>query len=217
MSSSAKLMGSIDECKELYKKHQFAILDEEIFSSVERQVIKAKCAVSRDYVHREGVGSQGEMAKYLLLDANGTEKVAPQLFYRYDRMVGYASEIIGKELVKSPHWRSSINIRVYMTGDTEGLHYDTNPMSVLVFLAEGAPLQIEIDGEMTDIDPAPGKMAVFNGKTMLHRVPKVDYEQFRITSPVNVYFPGETDRPAWIDRLCYDNMSYEDATREEVP
>lgn len=222
MNSSHLLTGSISRCAKLYALYGFAIYERPILrpAECERIVNEFKDAVrgqEQDFVvHRNTVGSRGERADFHLVDADSTLTLAPELFDNYDYMVNVATGIVGRAVVKSPHWRSSINLRAYDGGAaTEGLHTDTNPLSVLVFLSKGAPLQIEINGKLTDIDPVPGLMAVFNGSEMPHRVPAQSWrtDQFRVTAPVNVYYPGQTDRPEWIDKLCYENMSYEDATR----
>lgn len=219
MSSSTLLTGSIERCKQLYELFEFAIYEEPILTPEE--CLRIECDVRWAdpslFIQRDSIGSRGEHAFFRLMDADAAVKVAPELFDRYQRVANVCSHIVGREVITSPHWRSSINLRAYRVGETEGLHTDTNPLSALVFISEGSPLQIEIDGRMVDVDPVPGHLAVFHGNVMPHRVPAPQRsDALRITAPMNVYYPGETDRPAWIDRLCYENMSYEDATREEV-
>lgn len=220
MSTSTLLTGTIDRCKQLYKLFGFAIYDTPVLSLDEchRITDSLKALSGEHFIHRDSVGSRGEHAKFKLMDADGAALVAPELFERYSQVASIATMIVRREVIESPHWRSSINLRVYQNHDTEGLHTDTNPLSCLAFLSEGSPLQIEINGAMVDVDPVPGHLAVFSGKTMPHRVPAKHMSnpwdsQFRVTAPMNVYYRGETDRPAWIDKLCYENMSYEDATR----
>jgi hypothetical protein len=223
MSSSTLLMGSIDRCRKLYELFEFAIYDRPILSleECERIVTELKGADDEYFIRRDSIGSRGEHARFRLMDADSSLTVAPELFDRYQWVADICAGIVDREVVTSPHWRSSINLRVYGGYETEGLHTDTNPLSALVFLSEGSPLQIEINGEMIDVDPVPGHLAVFHGQSMPHRVPPRRMtdpwdDAIRVTAPMNVYYPGETDRPTWIDRLCYENMSYEDATREEV-
>lgn len=215
MSSSTLLTGTIDRCRQLYGLFGFAIYEQPILTPEQCQRIVDDLKVSNDYIRRDSIGSRGEHAYFRLMDADSTLAVAPELFDEYKRVAEIAMWIVRREVVTSPHWRSSINLRVYGPGETEGLHTDTNPLSALVFLSEGSPLQIEINGDMVDVDPVPGCLAVFDGNVMPHRVPPAD-DQFRVTAPMNVYYPGYTDRPGWIDLLCYENMSYEDATRQAL-
>lgn len=217
MSSSTLLTGTIDRCKQLYGLFGFAIYEQPILSPDEcsRIVEELKGAEDEYFIRRDSIGSRGEHAYFRLMDADSALTIAPELFDRYQRVADIATMIVRRQVITSPHWRSSINLRIYGPGETEGLHTDTNPLSALAFLSEGAPLQIEVNGHMVDVDPVPGCLAVFDGNVMPHRVPPVQ-DQFRVTAPMNVYYPGYTDRPAWIDRLCYDNMSYEDATSEAV-
>jgi len=200
----------------LYDRYRFAILETPVLTEAECQLVIDRIKdlrVNRPdcEIKRNTFGSQGEYANYGLYDGFVSCEIVPELINQYRELARVTSAISGRDLVPSPHQISGVNVRVYEEGGCEGLHYDTNPMSMLVFVSNGSPLQIEINGTYVDVDPIPGHLAVFEGHKMLHRVPDGAPGDFRVSVPMNVYERGDTFRPHWIDKGLYENTDYSGA------
>lgn len=220
MPTSRDLVSSdVKRCAEKYYTFGITVFDDAVLGWTESKLIERKLreADRSKFYHRDSVGSQGEHAKFTLLDTDLTLSMFPFLRETYENVRRVTEAIVGEKVILSPHRRSAVNLRIYEEGENEGLHYDTNPLSALLFVTEGgAPLQVETLQGWVDIVPQRGKAVVFQGRKCKHRVPVGEPGAFRVTAPMNLYFPYDQERPAYIDKLCYDGMSYEDAARQTV-
>lgn len=208
LTSERFLSSKIEVCADLYRDAGFTILDVPCLEESTLEGILRNCGAFDDWIQRDSVGGLGDHAHFDVLDGPRTRAVAPALFGFYELAVPVVSRIVGREVIVSPYARSGVNIRRYRTGDAEGLHCDTQPISVLMFLTEGAPLEIETKWGDALIDPIPNRVAVFHGREMPHRVRAPEGEQCRIVAPLNYYFPDDIERPDWIDKLIYENVPY---------
>lgn len=167
------------------------------------------------WIRREAIGSQGDPARFSMMDRGGIEKYAPRVLDWEDWILRLAREVTGMDLILSPWYRSSVNVRKYVGDDTEGRHFDTQPLAALLFLQQGAPLRVECEAGTVDIESIPGRVVLMKGDELIHSVPPgpTDFYSCRIGVCFNLYTPDNTARPAYIDKMLYGNMSYEDATR----
>jgi len=96
-----------------------------------------------------------------------------------------------------PWHRSHATLKVYGPGDGQGLHVDTNPITVLLLLmGEGGP---ETGHGVHPL--APGQALVFRGGDIPHRVRPAS--AWRVTVPLNFYTPDDMHRPDYADALVY--------------
>lgn len=171
----------------------------------------AKVDVHR--VRNDAVGSLGERGKYWVISGPNVRKIWPEsdLKVEYDWFVQLAQAVSGdRKVIKSPYSLSDVNFKVYGPGDTQGVHYDSQPLSALLFLTNGSPLEIKLlTGEWVKIDPQPCMYAIFKGREMPHRV--LPGETTRVSMPFNLYYEDDQDRPDWIDEAIYSNKDYVDA------
>lgn len=205
MNTSDLLTSSIAKARCLYAQHGFVIVDNPLLTIEEEDHILENCQRFSDWIVRDSMGSMGERANYLLADYEATRRhLVPWADDLYQRAQGIVSDVIDELAICSPYKRSSVNTRLYLTGGAEGLHLDTNPISCLLFVSHGAPLQIQLlTGEWVKVRPIAGRVAVFQGRRMPHRVP-IWGEQFRVSMPLNFYTLDDLDRPEWIDGM-YEN------------
>ena len=165
------------------------------------------------YIHNDAIGSMGERGNYLVADGPTSFSRLVALDAVYDRCQRIVSGVIGKEVISSPYPLSIVNVKIYESDGCQGLHYDSQPITCLLFVTEGAPLEIQyLDGTWHKVWPVPGAIAIFKGREMLHRVPPGDPDQYRVTIPMNYYFEDDTYRPEGLDEAIYGNKDFEDAT-----
>lgn len=215
LTSEALHSTSIQRCAELYRETGVTVWGVPALSARECDRISnvLSCLDMEKFHRRTSVGPDEQKVDYTILDTYQTFNLFPSLCGVYVDGPEIISEIADQEVILSPHALSAMNLCVYRQNETIGKHVDTNPVSALLFLSEGAPLMIETFYGIVELSPVVGHMAVFQGRLCAHWVPPVDREQFRVTAPMNYYLPHDTHRPDYIDRISYYNMSYEDATR----
>lgn len=198
------LSTTIEQARDQYKLLGFTMLSHSWLDGPTIDRMARSVLDSNEFIKRDSMGSRGEPANYYLLDRDASERAIPEIPVIYSMFRPVVSEIVGEQVILSPHHRSSVNIRLYRDGGSEGLHTDTQPVSALLFLSTGAPLQIETFAGWVDIMPVPGYLAVFQGRRCQHRVPVVEHPQNRISVPFNYYFEWDQERPEWIDGM-YEN------------
>jgi hypothetical protein len=157
-------------------------------------------------LRRDGYPSRGGRALLEILDGFVVQEHFPELTQLYSDVRALAEIIVKAPVVLSPYPRSGINIRVYrQAGSGDGWHYDSNPLSGLLYLTTGGqPTQFKItDTTSLDIYPVAGLLLLFDGRRTLHYVPTGN--QLRITCPLNLYYPHDLERPAYVDRVLFEN------------
>jgi hypothetical protein len=169
-------------------------------------------------IARDGYPKRGGRSLHDILDGMVIQEQFPELEAIYSRARDVAERIVRTPVILSPYARSGVNIRVYRQVESEdGWHYDSNPLSALLYLTSGgSPTQFQIsDDTLLDIYPASGLLLLFNGRKLLHHVPKGD--QLRITCPLNLYYPDDTYRPDEVDEVLFENKDRRttDALRRE--
>lgn len=145
----------------------------------------------------------------------------PELKAVYHTLLPLISMITCADVVVSPYPRSDINIKVYPPGGgTLGEHYDTNGITVLLFLTTNkeAPLRMQIPRshpsrkdswiERKNIYADEGSVLVMRGREVLHDCEPTITEQ-KMTVVLNFYKRGDTWRPAQFDSFVYDGVDPE--------
>jgi len=158
---------------------------------------------------RDGMSSGGGRSIYDVLDGFVVNKFLPELIGWYEATRWFLEELVGRDVILSPFPRSAVNVNVYrppLTG--VGWHFDTNPLSVLLYLSEGnSPTEFQLaDDRVLNVTPHLGDMLVFLGRKIRHQVPLGS--GLRITCPLNYYHPDDCSRPEWIDRAIYENSDF---------
>lgn len=156
-------------------------------------------------IKRDGYPSRGGRALHEILDGNVVQAHFPEVSGIYARARALAEDIVGRPVILSPYLRSGVNIRIYRQSESEdGWHFDTNPLSGLLYLTSGGqPTQFKTDDGFLDIYPSTGLFLLFDGRSLLHHVPKGG--ELRITCPLNLYYPDDVVRPDYIDKVLFDN------------
>lgn len=145
----------------------------------------------------------------------------PELTTTYHSLLPLVSMVTCSDVVVSPYPRSDINIKVYPPGGgTLGEHFDTNGITVLLFLTTNreAPLRMKIPRahpsrkepwiERRSIHAEAGSVLLMRGREVLHDCEPTVTEQ-KITVVMNFYRRDDTWRPAQFDSFAYDGVDPE--------
>ncbi len=154
----------------------------------------------------------GEKCDYRILEADQLTQIVPVLDLLYSRWREPLSDLLGENVLCSPWRRSSINANIYGSDENEcGLHTDSNPLTILLSLTDGEPL--EFCGGLGVLEKhhvAPGRALIFNGKAHAHRVSGGPLNANRITLPFNYYTEDDCSRPDGWDDHVYGNKNFKD-------
>lgn len=142
----------------------------------------------------------------------------PELVTLYRAVLPLVSAVTNRDAVLSPHDRSDINIKVYPPGGgTLGEHFDTNGITVLLFLTtnEEAPLRMQIPRSHPSKEPwierrsiyaRAGSLLVMKGREILHDCEPTLTEQ-KMSVVLNYYVRGDTWRHEKFDDFVYEGVS----------
>jgi len=139
----------------------------------------------------------------------------PELNAIYHAIVPLISLVTCSDAVVSPYPLSDINIKAYPPGGgTLGLHYDTNGITVLLFLTENkeAPLRMQIERshpskkepwvENKKIYAKKGSLLIMQGRKTLHDSEPTITEQ-KLSVVYNFYESHDTYRHEDFDSFVY--------------
>ena len=171
----------------------------------------AERAIKYKHFHtRRHESSLGGWSEYRAIDGVHVAAKFQELVDIYHHLRDVMSTELSREVILSPYEMSSINIKIYPpSSGSQGWHYDTQPLTCLLYLSEGSQTLIELeDGSLYGVDPKPGTLLVMEGRRMKHKV-GVNGPAPRVTVPFNFYYPHDTYRPAYVDEAIYNNAVLE--------
>lgn len=198
-----------------YESEGIAIIDGTMSDRLARDLAdRALEFAHQQGYRRDGVASGGGRSIYLVLDGLQVEKHFPELTGYYEAVRPLVEAVTSRVTILSPYPRSAANVKVYAMSDSgQGWHFDSNPVSGLLYLTEGGqPTRLCPAGitdhasceQFREIYPKRGRLAIFRGRELLHCVPSG--RELRVTCPLNYYFPEDTSRPTWMDSAVYNNV-----------
>jgi len=157
--------------------------------------------------------------KYLhhIFKGNDIRHYLPELNAVYHSLLPLISLVTHTDTIVSPYEQSDINIKAYpVGGGTLGEHYDTNGITVLLFLTTNkeAPLRMQIPRshpaketwiEHRKIFATQGSLLIMKGREILHDCEPTINEQ-KLTVVLNYYEKGDTWRPKQFDDFVYSGV-----------
>jgi hypothetical protein len=178
-------------------------------------------------VDHEGKGTTAVSdtgGRYLhhIFQGDDVRRDLPELVAVYHAVLPLVAAVTSQHVVLSPYPRSDINIKVYPPGGgTLGEHYDTNGITVLLFLTTNreAPLRMQVPrthparGRWTEqraIHARAGSLLIMKGREVLHDCEPTVSEQ-KISVVLNYYVKGDTWRHPDFDRFVYEGVPPGDA------
>lgn len=174
-------------------------------------------------VNHEGKGAAAVSdvgGRYLhhIFEGEDVRRHLPELTAVYRAVLPLVAAVTTQDAVLSPYPRSDINIKVYPPGGgTLGEHYDTNGITVLLFLTSNreAPLRMQVPrshpsrgkwSEHREIHAKAGSLLVMKGREVLHDCEPTVVEQ-KISVVLNYYVRGDTRRHESFDNFVYDGLA----------
>ncbi|NID16174.1 hypothetical protein [Luteibacter yeojuensis] len=166
----------------------------------------------------EAVSDSGGRYLHHIFEGDDIRRHLPELTAVYQAVLPLISSMTSQDVVLSPYPRSDINIKVYPPGGgTLGEHYDTNGVTVLLFLTTNreAPLRMQIPrshpakGQWTErrsIHATAGSLLVMKGREVLHDCEPTVNER-KISAVLNYYVRGDTWRHESFDSFVYDGVT----------
>lgn len=163
----------------------------------------------------DAVSDLGGEYNHHIFKGSDVREYLPELNAIYHSLVPLISLITHTDAVVSPYPASDINIKAYPPGGgTLGLHYDTNGITVLLFLTSNkeAPLRMQIERshpgkkhswtEHRNIYAKKGALLVMQGRKSLHDSESTITEQ-KLSVVYNYYERDDTYRHEDFDNFVY--------------
>lgn len=209
------------------------VLPKELCDNLRKRINDAIADNKVTLVDHQGKGTDAVSdggGRYLhhIFKGEDIREYLPELKAVYHALLPLISMVTCTEVVVSPYPRSEINIKVYPPGGgTLGEHYDTNGITVLLFLTTNkeAPLRMQIPRshpskkngwiEKKNIYAEEGSILVMRGREVLHDCEPTVTEQ-KITVVLNFYKRGDTWRPAQFDSFVYDGIDPESGKHRKI-
>ncbi|WDU65407.1 hypothetical protein LRS56_13750 [Pseudomonas poae] len=176
-----------------------------------------------DLVKHQGLGTDavsdlGGAYNHHIFKGDAIRRHLPELTAIYHSLVPLVSLITHTDTVVSPYPLSDINIKAYPPGGgTLGLHYDTNGITVLLFLTTNveAPLCMQVERchpsqekpwiEHRRIFASKGSLLIMQGRKTLHHSEPTETEQ-KLSVVYNYYERHDTYRHEDFDNFVYYGM-----------
>lgn len=173
-----------------------------------------------DLVRHDGLGTDavsdlGGAYNHYIFKGEDIRSKLPELTLVYHSILPLVSLITLADAVVSPYPASDINIKAYPPGGgTLGLHYDTNGITVLLFLTTNheAPLRIQVQRshpskahpwvEHRNLYAKKGTLLVMQGRKVLHDSEPTVKEQ-KLSVVYNYYERHDTYRHEDFDDFVY--------------
>lgn len=188
---------------------RFELVDNFMPASDIRRLIADADISSLHRVERDTTKPQamdmGEPYSYSVATRSGMNSLLDQgmVDALYDRVLAYLKRT-DANVIPSPYYESSMTLKAFHPLDRQGWHYDTNPVTALLYLTdcEGGYTEFT-DG--TRLAPAAGRLALFDGRNYLHRAAVVRTGT-KVTIPLNYYLINDQYRPKEIEGVVYGGV-----------
>lgn len=206
----------------------YNILPSDLVQILSQRILDIISEQKVQLVNHQGIGTLKELdgaGKYLHYIFRGADvrNFLPELVGLYHGLLPIVSTITNSAAIISPYPNSDINIKVYPPkGGTIGWHYDTNAITVLIYLTNNseAPLVLKIEKShpskkkpkvnQAKIFAKNGMMLLMQGRNVWHRSEPTNNET-KIVAVLNYYVEGDTWRPSNFDKFVYDGVPQEHA------
>ncbi|WP_395608004.1 hypothetical protein [Pseudomonas sp. B22129] len=166
----------------------------------------------------DAVSDLGGAYNHHIFKGDDIRRHLPELTAIYHSLVPLVSLVTHTDVVVSPYPLSDINIKAYPPGGgTLGLHYDTNGITVLLFLTTNreAPLRMQVERshpaqknpwvEHRRIFATKGSLLIMQGRKTLHDSEPTVNEQ-KLSVVYNYYERHDTYRHEDFDNFVYYGM-----------
>ncbi len=199
------------------------LIPQDLCDALAARVNRIIAAQGVDLVKHQGLGTDavsdlGGAYNHHIFKGDAIRRHLPELTAIYHSLVPLVSLITHTDTVVSPYPLSDINIKAYPPGGgTLGLHYDTNGITVLLFLTtnQEAPLCMQVERchpsqekpwiEHRRIFASKGSLLIMQGRKTLHHSEPTETEQ-KLSVVYNYYERHDTYRHEDFDNFVYYGM-----------
>ncbi len=149
--------------------------------------------------------------KYAALDRFQLDKVIKEIHTYYHSLVELLTLVTNQNIITSPYDRSAYYAKVYKSkGDEQGWHYDTNGLTVILYLTDNTlsgRTEIERlnDKKRVFVNPKAGSMLVMKGRECWHRAEPIE-SGLKVICPLNYYVDVAEERDPRIDDIIFGNV-----------
>ncbi|MFC6299972.1 hypothetical protein GNF76_19100 [Pseudomonas sp. CCM 7893] len=196
------------------------LIPEDLCDSLAARVNRIIAGEGVDWVKHQSLGTDavsdlGGEYNHQIFKGDDIRQHLPELSAIYHALVPLVSLVTHTDTVVSPYPLSDINIKAYPPGGgTLGLHYDTNGITVLLFLTtnQEAPLRMQIERshpskkapwtEHRHIFAKKGSLLIMQGRKSLHDSEPTLTEQ-KLSVVYNYYERHDTYRHEDFDNFVY--------------
>ena len=190
-------------------------LSYQIFSKAQKLITTNRISL----VKHKGLGTKTELdgsGEYFhyIFKGDDIRKWFPELVFLYHALLPQIRWITCTKTVLSPYSDSDINIKAYPPGGgTVGWHYDTNTITVLLYLTSNseAPLEMEIKHEhpskpnwveKVNLFSKEGSLLLMQGRKVWHQSKPTKKEE-KMVVVFNYYTEEDQWRPSHFDDFAY--------------
>lgn len=163
-------------------------------------------------------GDAGSVLRHGLIDGVVVHDRLLEIQTLYHALQPLVAAIVGQSVVGGLYPLSDINIIIYEHGSVKGAHFDTVPISMLLFLTsharddgQGALCYETLTGHTAEYFPRAGDICLFQGRRVRHWVDPFTEPVLRIVVNANYYTTDDHDRDPGIDDILYSGSSDGDA------
>jgi hypothetical protein len=176
---------------------------------VERIMSLTKGALSRQIDRPANYGARG-MLRHGLIDGVVVRDRLLEIQTMYHALRPLVAAIAGQSVVGGLYPLSDINVVIYEHNSVKGAHFDTVPITMVLFLTshprecgQGALRYETLTGRTAEHYPGAGDLCVFQGRRVRHWVEPLTDPVLRVVVNANYYTVDDHDRDPAIDELLY--------------
>jgi hypothetical protein len=155
-------------------------------------------------------GVSGSVLRHGLIDGVAVRESLLEIQTLYHALHPLAAAITAQPIVSGLYPLSDINVVIYERDSVKGPHFDTVPISMVLFLTshpretdEGALCYESLTGDVIEYFPRAGDICLFQGRKVRHWVKPLTESAIRIVVNANYYTADDHFRDPGIDNLLY--------------
>lgn len=158
----------------------------------------------------DNYGEPGSVLRHGLIDGVAVREHLLEIHSVYHALHPLVASVAGQPVVSGLYPLSDVNLVIYEDGSLKGPHFDTVPISMVLFLTthlpetdQGSLCYETLTGEVKEHFPRAGDMVLFQGQRVRHWVKPLTDPGLRVVVNANYYTVDDHDRDTGIDDLLY--------------
>jgi hypothetical protein len=164
-------------------------------------------------------GVSGSVVRHGLIDGVAVREHLLEIQTLYHALHPLVAALTGQTIVSGLYPLSDVNVVIYQRGSVKGPHFDTVPISMVLFLTshpcesdQGALCYESLTGHVTEHFPRAGDICLFQGRKVRHWIKPLTEPLVRIVVNANYYTTDDHVRDPGVDNLLYSRSHDCDAS-----